>query len=119
MKRILLLTVQAVVTLYLPTLALAQLSPDNAQLMQRIHSGLSQLYGRDFQNVSIKQARSGDIASGVEVASTDDKLAIDVTPCSLEKIIITFVSPYRKTTISRAQCGDPPYPRVQVIQYVG
>lgn len=114
MKHTLLLTIQALVALHLPILVLAQTPP----LSALIKAGLARIYGQDIQNMSftIEQTRSGVTASGVEVARTDDMLAIDVTPCATKKTIVSFIKPYREAKISDEMCGSKIYPRLQVIQ---
>jgi hypothetical protein len=114
MKHTLLLIIQALVALHFPTLVLAQTPP----LPALIQAGLARIYGQDSKSISftIEQTRPGVTASGVEVARTDDMLAIDVTPCATRKTIVSFIRPYRDTNISDEKCGYKVYPRLQVIQ---
>ncbi len=108
MKHTLLLTIQAVVALHV----LAQ----TPSLPALIRVGLARIYGPGTTISTIEQTRPGVTASGVEVARTDDMLAIDATPCATRKTIVSFITPYRDTRISDEICGTKVYPRLQVIQ---
>jgi len=121
MNRKLLVTIQALVMLYLPAQAFAQTPEpsDIAKLRDLIEGRLSQVYGQDIHKkitFMMRQTRTGDTASGVEIVRTNDTLSIDVTPCAPEKTIFTFVKPYKETAISDTRCAEKPYPRLQVIQ---
>jgi hypothetical protein len=102
------------IKLQLPMLTLAQ-APGTPDIHQLIEAGLSKVYGLSSP-FDLKQSRVGDAASGVEVARTNEMLAIDVTPCASRKIIVTFAQPYRESRVSDQRCGDKTYNRLQVIQ---
>jgi|SRR6516165_2111301 hypothetical protein len=114
-----------IVVLYFPAHALAQPAPpiDTAELTTIIERGLLRVYGSTIPKLgdhgisfTIKKTRTGDTASGVEVARTNDILSIDATPCAAQKTIVTFVRPYNETPISDVRCGSNVYSRLQVIQ---
>jgi hypothetical protein len=66
----------------------------------------------------LRQAKPGDIATGVVIYDDDRSLRIDISPCSKseDKIIIVFRRPYQKVALGNVSCKDKTYERVQVIQ---
>ena len=118
MKSILFVTVYTLSTVRLISLILAQPIGvlEIGELRHRIELGLSQTYGQQIGSFRLQQAKPGYAASGVIVAKFDDGLAIDITPCSEPKTILTFIMPYKDTQISEAECGNKSYPRRQVVQ---
>lgn len=92
-----------------------QVAPNESD--ESIQKKLYAIFGQD-PNITFVAARSsaGDTASGVVVSRTTSAIAIDVTPCLPRKTVVTFVAPYKESSISDERCGDKPYPRVQVIQ---
>ena len=66
----------------------------------------------------IRQAKMGDIATGVIVSEDQRQLRLDASPCNRveDKIIFVFQRPYKKVLLGTVVCTGHPYPRVQVIQ---
>jgi hypothetical protein len=120
MKTVILQIICFVATLHLAAPAFAQApSPVKiVELMTIVREGLARVFGKTANQISftLKNTRSGDTASGVEVARTNDTLAIDVTPCDSEKTVVTFIKPYKETPVSDVRCGTRVYSRLQVIQ---
>ena len=66
---------------------------------------------------TMKREKRGDTASGVVIARENEIISIDINPCSGQKAIVTFVTPYKEKQISDANCGKGnTYPQSQVIQ---
>jgi hypothetical protein len=83
-----------------------------------IQKALVVIYGADKPiSFVAAQAKAGDAASGVVIRKTSDSLVLDITPCTIEKKIVTFVNPYKDSSVSDIRCPDnKAYERVQVIQ---
>ncbi|PYJ12649.1 MAG: hypothetical protein DME93_06575 [Verrucomicrobia bacterium] len=91
--------------------------PDVPRLRKLVGEGLTQVYGIPNTPFVLKYTKPGDASSGVVVATTNDTLLIDPTPCvTNQKGIITFVKPYKESKISDARCNGKSYPQIQVIQ---
>jgi hypothetical protein len=66
----------------------------------------------------IREAKAGDIATGVVIFEDQRQLRIDATPCGRteDKIIILFRPPFKKIPLGTVNCPSKSYTRVQVIQ---
>ena len=79
---------------------------------------LKQIYGKaelDIQEIK-GATEPGYAASGVLVSETPEEITIDTTPCSNNKLLITFHREYRKRNVSSVTCDDKKYNRVKVKQ---
>jgi hypothetical protein len=87
---------------------------------ETIQENLYTIFGSD-QPITFTTVVSsvGDNASGVVVAKTANDIQLDITPCLKKKTIVTFVAPYKESSITDERCGDKTFPRVQVIQLGG
>ena len=65
-----------------------------------------------------REARVGDVATGVVIYEDQDELRLDMRPCSREpdKQILLFRYPYKKTAAGSVECSSGTYDRVQVVQ---
>jgi len=73
----------------------------------------------DFQQAaapSRRHAVAGDVALGVIVSETDDRLELDTNPCASEPTLIVFRKPYAKDVIQTLHCASAPATQVQVVQ---
>jgi len=111
----------ALFSVAVPSLAQPQASLDDQELKKRVEQGLAQVYGVSVSFVW-RNAKPGDVSSGVEVARTSDAVFIDPSPCvsnpqsNPQKRIFAFVMPYKLSKISDAKCDGKSYPQIQVIQ---
>jgi len=66
----------------------------------------------------IREAKAGDVATGVVILEDQRQLRLDATPCNKteDKTVILFRPPYRKVMLGKVNCPTKSYARVQVIQ---
>jgi len=66
----------------------------------------------------IREAKVGDIATGVIISEDQRQLRLDASPCNRnqDKIILVVQRPYKKIPLGTVVCNGKRYPRVQVIQ---
>jgi hypothetical protein len=114
---------QVVFACRLATLAHGQ-APETTgekQFDRLIESGLLREYGESSSNrrkiaFQKKTAILGDRASGVEVAKTNNVVAIDITPCAESRIIVRFEKPFKETAVGLIRCANGYHHQVLVIQ---
>lgn len=91
----------------------SEVSEPTAATLKRLH----EIYGgAGGITYSAMKSAPGDTASGVIVEKTDNYIRIDTTPCLTQKRLVTFLKPYKESSIKEQKCEDKVYPRVQVIQ---
>lgn len=61
-------------------------------------------------------ASAGDVAVGGIAVETDDRLELNIQPCSGTSAVIVFRKPYLKEAVEAVQCNGTAKPQVQVIQ---
>jgi hypothetical protein len=128
MKYVKLLVSQAIIGCSLATLAHGQAPRlmDEMRLDQLIEAGLFHEYGESMPKYSAttdqrihfqkKTARSGDTGLGVEVAKTNNVVAIDVTPCAEFKTVLRFGNPFKETKMGIIRCASGYHQQVKVTQ---
>jgi hypothetical protein len=129
MKHVILWVGQAILACNLATLAHSQTPQliNGSQMDQRIESGLFRELGESMQRSPTtaggwkipfqkKTARSGDSAFGVEVAKTNNVVAIDITPCAEFKTVLRFKEPYLETDCGLIRCASGYHHQVEVIK---
>ena len=63
-----------------------------------------------------RSASVGDVAVGQVAVETDDRLELNIQPCSGTPAVIVFRKPYLKEAVQAVQCNGAAKPQVQVIQ---
>ena len=129
MKHVIRWVGQAIFACTLATLAHSQ-TPQlmhDSKMDRLIESGLFRELGESMQRSPTtadgwkipfqkKTAGSGDSAFGVEVAKTNDVVAIDITPCAEFKTVLRFREPYIETDCGLIRCPSGYHHQVAVIK---
>ena len=129
MTQVILLVSQVLLACNLVTLAHPQTPQltEATQLDHLIESGLFREYGEslpkfltttDVRKIPFQEetARPGDTGLGVEVAKTDNVVAIDITPCAESKTVLKFRQPYIETGLGLIRCASGYHHQVKVIE---
>jgi hypothetical protein len=93
--------------------------PDVTRILLSILNGTATaIYGASASISELDiEIVNGDVASGVVLKRDKGSIAIDLTPCILnKKKVKVFRAPFHENNISDVRCGSQSYPRVQVIQ---